>query len=354
MIATNGKLNGKANGHIEHSSELFERLFQMDFETRSRIDRMTTRDMEPRGSYYAGESDRMSPVPSGVNPLGTDADSHYQTERNYFLMVERGRAAVRNHPLVESGINRLIANLRLGDFTLDVDSGDEAVDAAQKADWLAYTGETQAGRNLCDYTGERSFSSIACQSFFNQVVDGDIVHLPLYDGSIQTFESHHLRNPYGHRSTGESSDGIIHGVQVRGGKTDGYWLTPNVIGAGRVATRSTKTPFFPAFDTDRNRLVFHLGFMHRFGQHRGVSRLSPPREAMNGFEDANHANIAGMLKRALLAYWLEEEKADSKHPFAGSGGGKGGIPQAGPRTTEKPLVTDENQIQPKSHLPTGR
>ena len=138
MIATNGKLNG-ANGHTEHSSELFERLFQMDFETRSRLDRMTTRDMEPRGSYYAGESDRMSPVPRGVNPLGTDADSHYQTERNYFLMVERGRAAVRNHPLVESGVNRLGVNLRLGDFTLDVDSGDEAVDADQKADWSTPT-----------------------------------------------------------------------------------------------------------------------------------------------------------------------------------------------------------------------
>ena len=95
MIATNGKVNGKANGHTEPSSELFEKLFQMDNETRVRLDRLTTRDSDPKGSYYAGESDRMSPVPRGVNPLGTDADAHYQTERNYFLMVERGRAAVR-------------------------------------------------------------------------------------------------------------------------------------------------------------------------------------------------------------------------------------------------------------------
>ena len=29
-------------------------------------------------------------------------------------MVERARAAVRNHPLVEQGVNRLVANMRIG------------------------------------------------------------------------------------------------------------------------------------------------------------------------------------------------------------------------------------------------
>src|SRR6187431_2576562 len=101
-----------------------------------------------------------------TDPLGTGADYHYRTERNYFLHVERGRAAVRNHPLVEQGINRLIANLKLGDFQLDIDSGDPAVDQEQKDDWKTWTGETEGGRNLCDYEGTRNFAELSEQSFF--------------------------------------------------------------------------------------------------------------------------------------------------------------------------------------------
>ena len=62
---------------------------------------------------HTGTSGHMNPMPRGIDPMGTDADYHYRTERNYFLMVERGREAVRNHPLVEQAVNRLIANLRI-------------------------------------------------------------------------------------------------------------------------------------------------------------------------------------------------------------------------------------------------
>jgi|GEM_PF-1822534 len=303
------------------STELFERLFRLE------------RDhLEARSSYYAGESDRMNPVPRGVNPLGTDADTHFATERNYFLMVERGRAAVRNHPLVESGVNRLGANLRLGEFTLDVNSGDPTLDADQKADWLLFTGETQAGRNLCDYEGERDFAALACQSFFSQVVDGDIIHLPLFDGRLQTFESHHLRNPYGHRATGEADNGIIHGVEIRGGRVAGYWLTPNYVSPYGSITQRHKSRFFEATDQDGNKIVFHIGFMHRFQQRRGISRFSPPRDAMNGFEDSNFAHIKSMLKRALLSYWLEEKEQTGQNPFTAEKDREdSGIPQAGDR-----------------------
>ncbi len=89
-----------------------------------------------------------------------------------------------------------------------VDSGDPEVDKDQKDDWRGWTCETTGGRNECDYEGTRSFAQIACQSFFSQVQDGDILHLPLLDGRLQTWESHHLRNPWGHRPSGMSSPAV--------------------------------------------------------------------------------------------------------------------------------------------------
>ena len=126
----------QANGR----GDLYARLHELDAAWWA-----SRQSREPASTYAAGTSNRMNPVPSGIDPLGSDADYHYTTERNYFLMVERGRDAVRNHALVEQGINRLIANLRLDRFTLDCNFGDEGVDAAIKAKWLAWAEDKAAG-----------------------------------------------------------------------------------------------------------------------------------------------------------------------------------------------------------------
>lgn len=326
MIATHNG-HGQANG-----KDVLDRLVDLE---EQRFERGKSRDAQ--ASYAAGESNRMNPTPKGVDPLGTDADYHYRTERNYFLMVERGRAAVRNHPLVEQGINRLIANLKLGDNTLDVDSGDERLDADIKAEWLAWCGETQSGRNLCDYEGARSFQEIARQSFFSQVQDGDVVHLPLIDGRIQTWESHHLRCPYGHRPSGLATDGIVHGVEVRNGQTVAYHITPHTLAPGQRLASRGMTRRFAAQDEQGIKLVYWLGFRHRFYQRRGISRLSAPRDAMNGFDDLNYANIKSALRRALISYLMQQQQASSNNlqlPF-GQGAKAGQLPQAGDRYTTK-------------------
>lgn len=320
MSPTNG--NGRA------APELLTRLADLDaryWQARKERD-----VYEARSSYASGETSRMNPVPRGVDPLGTDADYHYQTERNYFLHVERGRAAVRNHPLVEQAINRLIANLRLDDFTLDVDSGDEQLDRDLQSDWESWAGETQAGRNVCDWEGTRSFQQIARQSFFNRVVDGDIIHLPTRAGSIQTWESHHVRSPFGTatlRYSGSDQDGIVHGAEVRDGRTVAYWITPfNIPLTGQI-TRRFQARRFPVFDEDGNKITFWLGFRHRFFQRRGISRLSAPRDAMTGFDDLNYANIKSSLRRALISFLMQKQQSTGMpNPFGGAN-----LPQTGDR-----------------------
>ena len=334
-----------ANGHKK--DETLEKLAELD---RSYFEQRRLR--EPKNIYAAGETNRMNPTPRGVDPFGTDADYHYSTERNYFLMVERGREAVRNHPLVEQGINRLIANLRLDQITLDVDSGDEAVDADLKAEWKQWAGETAAGQNLCDYEGSRNFRQISHQSFFSQVVDGDILHLPLVDGRLQTWESHHIRTPWGHRPTGLSSEGIIHGVEVRKSKVVAYWVTPQSLTSAQRVSMSSQAKRFAAFDNDGNKTAFWLGFRHRFYQRRGISRLSPPRDAMNGFDDLNYAHTKTALRRALISYLMQQSQpAGPTNPFTpGSGAGK--LPQAGDRYTSNDVglglqaITIEQQGEP--------
>jgi hypothetical protein len=320
--ASNGHANGHANGH-----HLLSRLIELD---RSFFERKA-QSKEAESIYASGESSRMNPVPRGINPFGTDADYHYRTEFNYFLHVERARAAVRNHPLVEQGIRRLIANLRLGEETLDVDSGDETVDADHQqwfADWAA-------DAKQCDYEQTRNFSQIAQQSFFSQIVDGDIAHLPLREGSLQTWESHHIRTPWGHRPTNSDRNGIIHGAEVRDGKTVAYWITPTHLSFSQIVPRSGQAKRFPVFDADGNKITFWLGFTHRFAQRRGISRLSAPRDAMTGFDDLNYAHIKSALRRALISYLMEQSQIAG--PGANVAGDTAALPQAGDRYTRNDI-----------------
>jgi hypothetical protein len=121
-------------------AEIARQVFELD------RDRFERRSREAGSTYTAGTCDRMNPMPQGIDPLGTDADYHYRTEFNYFLMVERARTAVRNHPLGEQGVNRLLANMRLDEMTLDVSSGDPAVDADQKAFWYGLVRRSTTSR----------------------------------------------------------------------------------------------------------------------------------------------------------------------------------------------------------------
>lgn len=324
MVAANGSANGHANGQVHETLNRIAALEEKYLEERKARD--------PQSTYLAGETDRMNPTPKGICPYGSDADYHYRTARNFYLMVERGRAAVRNHPLVEQGINRLIANLKIGEFTLDLDSGDPDFDADHKAWWKGWCGETAAGRNLCDYEGSRTFQQLSQQSFFSQVTDGDILHVPLFhEGSLQTWESHHMRNPFGHRPTGLPTDGIVHGAEVRGGRVVAYHITPYSLQPGQVQSRRFGTQKIDAEDEEGNRLAFWLGFRHRFAQRRGISRLSPPRDAMNGFDDLNYANIKSALRRSLISYIMASNQPTNQASAFIPGLQGGGLPQAGDR-----------------------
>jgi hypothetical protein len=328
-MAIAAKMNGhRVKSHARRSSQspyrstkkpsIINRLAELD---REYYEKRKAND--PASWYAAGEAGPLNPIPRGINPFGTDASYHNRLEFMHFLIMERGRAAVRNHPLVEQGINRLIANLRLGRETLAVNGGDKVLDADHQQWWHAWKHDPKR----CDFEQTRDFGQICRQSFFNQVVDGDIVHLPLVDGSLQTWEAHHQRTPWGYRPTNSDKNGIIHGSEIIEGKVVAYWITPTHLSFSQVVPRAGQARRFPVFDEAGNKITFWIGFTHRFAQYRGISRLSAPRDAMTGFDDLNYAHIKSSLRRALIAYLMESNQ------LVGPGANLDGqLPQAGDRT----------------------
>jgi len=79
--------NGQFSRLLREVESMDSVLAESIREERTRASRDAT------NSYYAGESGRLNPVPSGVQPLGSDADEHYSSDRSYYLIAERGRHA---------------------------------------------------------------------------------------------------------------------------------------------------------------------------------------------------------------------------------------------------------------------
>lgn len=144
ILPANGRQPAKTAPAAQGQHETLNRLLELD---REHYAKRAAAPQDPQSSYLAGESNRMNPTPAGIDPLGSDADYHYGTARNYYLMMERARAAVRNHPLVEQAVNRLIANLRLTQIRLDPATGDKPLDRLLKEKWLHWTGD----KRLCDW-----------------------------------------------------------------------------------------------------------------------------------------------------------------------------------------------------------
>jgi len=347
ILPANGRQPAKTAPAAQGQHETLNRLLELD---REHYAKRAAAPQDPQSSYLAGESNRMNPTPAGIDPLGSDADYHYGTARNYYLMMERARAAVRNHPLVEQAVNRLIANLRLTQIRLDPATGDKPLDRLLKEKWLHWTGD----KRLCDWEMARDFNSIVSQSFFNEVVDGDILHIPLAMGALQTWEAHHIRSPYLHQSTGQSQNGIMHGAEVRNGRTVGWHVTPASLSYLNRVTRQAGTHFYKQYDPAGNQLAFYAGFTHRFSQRRGISRLSPPRDAMNGFDDLNYAHIKSALRRSLISYLMTSTGPPGPPVMDGEE-----LPQAGARFAEEmglglESVIVEQQGEPAQVFKTPR
>lgn len=273
--------------------------------------------------YFAGGTSRYLPQPAGINPLGTGADYHYRTEREYFLMVERARQDDRDNMIIGQGVNRAVANIMQDGFDLTPDTGDKGADSDLAAWWT----EWAESKTACDFEGERTFSQMAALLLRSRFVDGDIFALPLESGQVQVMENHRCRNPFQARNRVTRGNGMVHGVELRNGRRVAYHFTSDDLGLGGVVNRRTPMDRVETYDAAGHRQVWHVYDGKRFTQRRGVTVFAPIVFPLRYHDDLQFAALVN-AKRASIISYIHTYEATVQPPNRGSDN------PTGNRTTE--------------------
>jgi len=316
-------INGHANGQdrlaIARRNNLAIAGFYAMAAAGDSVDQAFSQQMqEIHSSYFAGQTTRYLPRPPGIEAMGSGADYHYQSEQAYFLMVERARFDDRDNMVVGQGVNRFCANVVQNGFTLQIQTGDDSLDMDLMAKWQEWSSSPE----LCDWDGERDFDQISRGMLRNRTVDGDVLGLPTTAGSLQIVENHRCRNPLGRRSSVADGTGVIHGVEIQGGKRVAFWLTPDDLSPTAQVSRRTRMRRIPARDDKGNRQVLQVYDPRRFSQRRGVTAFAPIVFPTRYHDDLQFAALVNAKRSSFWAIIREfDVDTDPKLPGKDRQGG---------------------------------
>lgn len=243
---------------------------------------------------------------------GSASDYHYRTESAYFGMIEQARELFRNHALVAQAVRRLVANILSGGFTLDVRTGDDALNVDLAARWKDWSEDS----SQCDIQGEQDFHGLEKLTLQQVIVDGDLFTLPTIDGELQHIESHRIRTPHRTRRN------VVHGVELNNDKKprrrEAYWIAYEDVEAYYPVPKVSEMTRYPA-RVDGVRQVFHHYMPDRTSQTRGVSAFAPPMETAGMGDDLMFAQLV-KAQMAACAALLREYDAGVIPPAINSGG----------------------------------
>lgn len=291
-----------------------------------------------QAGYHAGNATRYLPVPAGIDRGGSNADYHYRHELSYLLMMERARADDRDNMVIGQGINRLVSNVMQSGNNHDPDTGDKQLDKDLKQEYADHC----ADPDQVDYEGEKDFKQLSRMGFRHSIVDGDVFYLPTELGSIQHFEGHHCRNPFGTRNTAPMSQnnktltGIVNGVQLHNGKRVGFHFTPQSIGpyqSQRFQSRMVRTRDSRTGD----RQVFQVYNPKRLSQRRGVTTMAPMVFPTNYHDDAQFATLVNLKRQSFIAIL---HSFDINADMDGAGKTRGGSRKTGARADGSTRTTE--------------
>lgn len=249
-----------------------------------------------RADYDAARQTRFKRRRQGVVATGSGADYHYRTESAYFGAMETARDLFRNHMLIGQGVRRLVANVLRGGFTLDVQTGDTAINADLKARWTEWAEDPA----LCDLAGEHDFHTLERLVLQETIVDGDRLTLPTRYGAIQAVEAHRLRTP---RSTTRN---VIHGVLLdEYRRRVEYWVTKEDIQAMAPVARVKDIRRYSTRDADGHRQVLHHYMPDRTSQTRGVTAFVPAIDTAGMGDDLMFAQLVKAQMAACVTLFRE-------------------------------------------------
>jgi len=259
---------------------------------------------EFRADYAIGENNRFTPAPRGVASTGSGADYHYRSESRFLRAIERARHYDRNDMVVGQGVNRLCANVVQTGYNLDVQTGDEKLDAELEKMWWEWAEDP----DLCDLEGEKTFYDLEQLTLRQTVVDGDALALLLGAGSIQLIEAHQLRTPAYFRNK------LVHGIQLdpKTRQRVAYYVMDESLDPLQPAGRGDKYTKYDARSADGERHVLHLYDPRRYTQRRGVTALAPVGETIGMHGDVQFATL--VKAQVASAFAILEENVNGVQP----------------------------------------
>lgn len=271
-----------------------------------------------RNDYDAAKTSRFRRVQS-VPSSGSAADYHYRNESDFLRMMEYARSHDRNDPIVGQAITRLVDNVLQQGIGVDPNTGNAKLNDTIKKRW----DEWSTDPDQCDVTGERDLHRMTKMGLRATIVDGDVVFLPLRDGSVQAIEAHRIRTP---KSTKQN---VVHGVllnEVR--KRVEYWICKEDLDPNQSVQYVRDMLRYPVRDKEGYRQVFHLYNPKRLSQTRGVTALAPIMDMIGMHGDIQFAKL--IQQQIVSCFAIFTERALGTY---------GGDPGArGERSTE--LLTD--------------
>ena len=266
-----------------------------------------------RADYDAAKKTRFKRDRAGMMvSTGSAADYHYRTESAYFGIIEQARDLFRNHALIGQAVRRLVANILSGGVTLDVRTGDKALDDDLSGRWADWSQDA----DQCDIQGEQDFHGLEKLTLQQVIVDGDLLTLPTIGGELQQIENHRLRTPH------RTKRNIVHGVQLNDSdkprRREAYWIAHEDVEIYYPIPKASEMTRYPA-RVDGVRQVFHHYMPDRSTQTRGVSAFAAPMETAGMGDDLFFAQLV-KAQMAACAVLIREYETGTDPPAINSGG----------------------------------
>ena len=249
-----------------------------------------------KADFNAGKDSRFHSRLTGVQHQGSGADYHYRNEIQWLHMLERARHYRRQDQVVGQAIRRLVSNVVQEGFSLDVRTEDSAVNAELKSRWNDWSEDP----DQCHSEAELDFHQLERMTLDAMITDGDLLHLPLKDVSLQPVEAHRLRTPSGTRRN------VVHGVLLdERARRREYWIAKRDIGLEQTLSRVNQVKRYRARDSEGHRQVLHVYDPYRFSQTRGVTALAPVSFTIGAHDDVQFATLVKQQMGALIAILRE-------------------------------------------------
>ena len=229
-----------------------------------------------KADYRAAENTRFLKGPRGINTQGSGADYHYRNQHDFYFMMERFRALGRDDQIVSQGLRTLETNVIQEGFRLKPRTPDDAINDNLSERWKRWSED----RSAVDFEREKDFHDMEYRVFGETVLSGDVGLNPLFDGSLQHFEAHRIRNQ--NRFNTRGNNWIVHGIEKNKSNVRvRYHVTRNDYDGINRHTFSpsdvqimTARRFDPVTE-QQEESFFHIYNPRRLSQTRGVSCLAP-------------------------------------------------------------------------------